>query len=513
MPIVCLFIDGKERLCLAQISNTLLKSFSYNEIHNRRVALGITCVQCTPVQLEILRRAGAMPISSRRCGMITKREAERLVKSFLEDNSPPKLPENFYFEVEHNCGWGCRGRFEPSRYNSSRAKCIKCTLCSLFFSPNKFIFHFHRTPESKYNHPDAANFNSWRRHLGLVAGSDSEDVMHAWEDVKAMFNGGSRKRMVSSTSSGFGHSSSSSSEPKKPKLHIESPGISKSNFPSQYPNYPMFSVPGKAYPFAPLAAHNQLGITFPFGKESSHQEVAKQSHGFGHTPWRSPSNFIFPSYDLLWANHFNMANMNTPITSFRPNMYQSPSVKDLSLFSGDRHSPSDSTNSTEDDDSQMSPIGNNLNSNFTQTNERLSAFKPVLKTESIRNERTNVDVDNSGDIDEKLETVENSDIDIDGETSDIKDKPETRGPRNHNRLENIGSYVTQDKAYHLDELESEKTSPSDDVKKRLHLLDVNITKDEVDGNDIQHTPRYDNNNEETKVNTVNSRYLDFAYLE
>ena len=45
MAIVSLMIDGKERLCLAQISNTLLKNFSYNEIHNRRVALGITCVQ------------------------------------------------------------------------------------------------------------------------------------------------------------------------------------------------------------------------------------------------------------------------------------------------------------------------------------------------------------------------------------------------------------------------------------------------------------------------------------
>lgn len=49
--IVSLVIDGQERLCLAQISNTLLKNYSYNEIHNRRVALGITCVQCTPVQL------------------------------------------------------------------------------------------------------------------------------------------------------------------------------------------------------------------------------------------------------------------------------------------------------------------------------------------------------------------------------------------------------------------------------------------------------------------------------
>lgn len=70
IPIVSLIIESQERLCLAQISNTLLKQYSYNEIHNRRVALGITCVQCTPVQLEILRRAGAMPVSSRRCGSI-----------------------------------------------------------------------------------------------------------------------------------------------------------------------------------------------------------------------------------------------------------------------------------------------------------------------------------------------------------------------------------------------------------------------------------------------------------
>ncbi|KAG7252262.1 hypothetical protein CRUP_033441 [Coryphaenoides rupestris] len=109
VPIVSLVIDGQERLCLAQISNTLLKNYSYNEIHNRRVALGITCVQCTPVQLEILRRAGAMPISSRRCGMITKREAERLCKSFLGAHNPPKLPENFAFDVSHECAWGSRG--------------------------------------------------------------------------------------------------------------------------------------------------------------------------------------------------------------------------------------------------------------------------------------------------------------------------------------------------------------------------------------------------------------------
>ncbi|XP_033237125.1 uncharacterized protein fuss [Drosophila pseudoobscura] len=201
IPIVSLYIEGQERLCLAQISNTLLKQFSYNEIHNRRVALGITCVQCTPVQLEILRRAGAMPVSSRRCGMITRREAERLCKSFLGDNSPPRLPDDFAFNVQHKCAWGCRGSFLPSRYNSSRAKCIKCAFCGMFFSPNKFIFHSHRiTTNDRYVQPDAANFNSWRRHMTLSGNAHDEKIIYAWEDVKAMFNGGTRKRLVSSNS-------------------------------------------------------------------------------------------------------------------------------------------------------------------------------------------------------------------------------------------------------------------------------------------------------------------------
>ncbi|XP_064373782.1 SKI family transcriptional corepressor 1 [Dromaius novaehollandiae] len=207
VPIVSLVIDGQERLCLAQISNTLLKNYSYNEIHNRRVALGITCVQCTPVQLEILRRAGAMPISSRRCGMITKREAERLCKSFLGEHKPPKLPENFAFDVVHECAWGSRGSFIPARYNSSRAKCIKCSYCSMYFSPNKFIFHSHRTPDSKYTQPDAANFNSWRRHLKLSDKTATEELSHAWEDVKAMFNGGTRKRTFSLQGAAAGGSS------------------------------------------------------------------------------------------------------------------------------------------------------------------------------------------------------------------------------------------------------------------------------------------------------------------
>ena len=110
-----------------------------------------------------------MPISSRRCGMITKREAERLVKSFLCDAKPPSLPDDFAFEVAHQCAWGCRGRFLPSRYNSSRAKCVQCVHCQQNFSPNKFIFHSHKLPDSVFSPADAANFNSWRRHIHLAS--------------------------------------------------------------------------------------------------------------------------------------------------------------------------------------------------------------------------------------------------------------------------------------------------------------------------------------------------------
>ena len=111
LGMLSLLIDGEQRVCLSQISNTLLKRFSYNEIHNRRVALGINCIQCSPLQLELLRKHGAMAASSRRCGMITRKEAERLVKSFLDESKPPALPENFSFCVEHRCEFGCQGIF------------------------------------------------------------------------------------------------------------------------------------------------------------------------------------------------------------------------------------------------------------------------------------------------------------------------------------------------------------------------------------------------------------------
>ena len=333
--IVCLMLDGNERLCLAQISNTLLKQFSYNEIHNRRVALGITCVQCTPVQLEILRRAGAMPVSSRRCGMISKREAERLVKSFLDDSAPPKLPDDFVFDVKHSCGWGGRGVFIPARYNSSRAKCIQCTFCNMYFSPNKFIFHFHRTADASYNHPDAANFNSWRRHLILSDPNASDHLSHLWEDVKAMFNGGTRKRTYSIMSTKQ-HKIPKDDSSKKVKIENSPAQIYKPShysplLPHNNNNNNVITTPSapsnKSYPMfpanqqtSPYTIPAMRGVdTMPHQRNGEHLRTDLPPH---RASWSLPGRqevgtSYYPPYEMIWANHLGL---RLPEDGFARNM-------------------------------------------------------------------------------------------------------------------------------------------------------------------------------------------------
>ena len=51
-PIATLTVDDIDMLCLAQISSTILEKFSYNEIHNRRVALSISTKPCTANQVS-----------------------------------------------------------------------------------------------------------------------------------------------------------------------------------------------------------------------------------------------------------------------------------------------------------------------------------------------------------------------------------------------------------------------------------------------------------------------------
>ncbi|XP_076027384.1 SKI family transcriptional corepressor 1 homolog-B-like [Genypterus blacodes] len=415
VPIVSLVIDGKERLCLAQISNTLLKNYSYNEIHNRRVALGITCVQCTPVQLELLRRAGAMPISSRRCGMITKREAERLCKSFLGAHSPPKLPENFAFDVSHDCAWGCRGSFIPARYNSSRAKCIKCSLCNMYFSPNKFIFHSHRTPESKYLQPDAANFNSWRRHLKLTEKKPSDDINHAWEDVKAMFNGGSRKRTLPMSSSGLSsmksHASSSLSQTRSPEVPHktlrcdEDQGSNNHSLASSARSYPVIPVPSKSFGVLqkippPLFPHHPYGFPgYGLCPKKSDVVVEASKTNVPGVFWPGAKDTLYPAFPMFWPTAGGLPL--PPYPASPPKLpAELPGVRQAELDLSDQsdrgaNTPKDSSHlqhqqpdGAERCPSSLSSTRNDEDKSGDETPQRkisyISAFRPVVKdAESI----------------------------------------------------------------------------------------------------------------------------------
>ncbi|XP_028442241.1 SKI family transcriptional corepressor 1 homolog-B [Perca flavescens] len=405
IPIVSLVIDGQERLCLAQISNTLLKTYSYNEIHNRRVALGITCVQCTPVQLEILRRAGAMPISSRRCGMITKREAERLCKSFLGAHAPPKLPENFAFDVSHECAWGSRGNFIPARYNSSRAKCIKCSYCNMYFSPNKFIFHSHRTPESKYTQPDAANFNSWRRHLKLSDKGSQTDVLHAWEDVKAMFNGGSRKRTLPGSGSDSGSNLKSHGH-NRPRDSPEIPakilscednrgGMTSTR------SYPVIPVPSKGFGMLqkippPLFPHPYGFPAFGLCQKKDDSMLGEQSKaGLPGVLWPGTKDSAYHSFPMFWPAAGALPMPPYPQTQHKPppELLCPPRQTDMdisehsdrstntskdSMVENDRCS---STQSTRNEDDKSGDEARPLEG-MTLASRKISyvsAFRPVIK--------------------------------------------------------------------------------------------------------------------------------------
>ncbi|XP_034391540.1 SKI family transcriptional corepressor 1 homolog-B isoform X2 [Cyclopterus lumpus] len=403
IPIVSLVIDGQERLCLAQISNTLLKTYSYNEIHNRRVALGITCVQCTPVQLEILRRAGAMPISSRRCGMITKREAERLCKSFLGAHAPPKLPENFAFDVSHECAWGSRGNFIPARYNSSRAKCIKCSYCNMYFSPNKFIFHSHRTPESKYTQPDAANFNSWRRHLKLSDKGSQTDLLHAWEDVKAMFNGGSRKRTLPGSGSESSLKSHGHSRPRdSPDIpaKILSCEDNRGGMTSTR-SYPVIPVPSKGFGMLqkippPLFPHPYGFPAFGLCQKKDDSVLGEQSKaGLPGVLWPGTKDSAYHSFPMFWPAAGALPMPPYPQTQHKPptELLCPPRQTDMdmsehsdrstntskdSMVENDRCS---STQSTRNDDDKSGDEARPLEG-MTLAPRKISyvsAFRPVIK--------------------------------------------------------------------------------------------------------------------------------------
>ncbi|CAG2175781.1 unnamed protein product, partial [Oppiella nova] len=293
----------------------------------------------------------------------------------------------------------CRGEFTPSRYNSSRAKCIKCVYCGLFFSPNKFIFHSHRLPDSKYIQPDAANFNSWRRHIKLVGNPEPPDeVSFAWEDVKAMFNGGSRKRAMAAGLSSHSRSNGSNQEYlKRQSMNSSSPESNHSLTPnttmsdslspkstgSAAPTYfPLIPLPNKCYSLpssAPFTANPSMQTSPMKPLSSSHASDFRQS--FAEFMWigsGKPPALHIPYSCLLWPRPPGSSLEFGAPDANRPKLFGNSDTNAL-VFS-QQQQQRDHLWSHEQGVHENRDSNNNSTPSHAHHSSHTSAFKPVAKT-------------------------------------------------------------------------------------------------------------------------------------
>lgn len=216
-------------------------------------------------------------------------------------------------------------------------------------------------PDAKYNHPDAANFNSWRRHLKLYSGIENDEIAYKWEDVKAMFNGGTRKRVFtpssssSSTASSLNSSSissmSHSSGHFSGRSHNNPDGGSggkkaKATTPMQsnpyLPKPPTFPNPfnpynwlaagqGKTpYPFMAMNSSQSMCFGFPSQATANKEAMAERMKvpPLAPTSWMGRSAtagpFSLSSMDLFWDKAFSFPQ--AAAIGFRNSGYPSPAL-------------------------------------------------------------------------------------------------------------------------------------------------------------------------------------------
>lgn len=173
-PIACFTIGGEPRLCLPQILNTLLISFSVAQINAVCDELQIFCSRCTPRQLEYLKDSEVLPPAATSSGLITKTDAQRLTHALIYSHisrPPPKKLMHAHdktkqIRVSHNCFGKCKGAIWQEVYNSPTDPCIVCLECNNMFTTMQFVCHAHRAFENRTCHWgfDADN---WRYYLML----------------------------------------------------------------------------------------------------------------------------------------------------------------------------------------------------------------------------------------------------------------------------------------------------------------------------------------------------------
>lgn len=184
--ISCFVVGGEKRLCLPQILNTVLTSFTLQQINQVCDELQIYCSTCTRDQMEELKHCGILPKNAPSCGLITHTDAERLVSAlisgpylsaFIHDRDEIMEEKRLLmdkkdiekdcitrFKVYHECFGKCKGIFDADLFFSEDSPCIECLDCCIKLSPQRFVRHAHGSLENRTCHWGFDSSN-WRSYL------------------------------------------------------------------------------------------------------------------------------------------------------------------------------------------------------------------------------------------------------------------------------------------------------------------------------------------------------------
>lgn len=198
--ITCFVVGGEKRLCLPEMLNYVLKDFTVQQINSVCERLHIYCSRCTHDQLEQLKLSNILPTSAPSCGLITLTDAERLCHILLNcqisktkqqkiDQQLQQDQENkLQLKVYHCCFGRTYGTIYPYMYANINSQCIECDTCHLFYSPQNFVVHTHRTEDSRICHWGFDSSN-WRLYIKLVHSfKDDHKYVQEFESFKYKFS-------------------------------------------------------------------------------------------------------------------------------------------------------------------------------------------------------------------------------------------------------------------------------------------------------------------------------------
>eukprot|EP00095_Tigriopus_kingsejongensis_P006898 maker-scaffold125_size330479-snap-gene-2.17 protein:Tk06898 transcript:maker-scaffold125_size330479-snap-gene-2.17-mRNA-1 annotation:"ski oncogene" len=229
-------VGGELRMCLPQIIRQTLSQFQVQQICRACEELQIHCADCTNSQLSALKANGYLAISTSRCGLITKSDAERLTSYLhlqqsraVNDSGPSKAASDSeaggncdgllggqtashdscdssetkeelsdtksHSEpvfIQHECFGTAKGILYPELYANPGAKCIRCSDCHELLDPQDFIRHLHSS--SRENRTCHWGFDPvhWRSYLHLqddayASKKDLEEAAESLEIFKRRF--------------------------------------------------------------------------------------------------------------------------------------------------------------------------------------------------------------------------------------------------------------------------------------------------------------------------------------